>query len=90
MPSGGLCATDSYTSTDDKILSNVTGAASILVRSLVQGAVVGREVYVQRLTGLPKKLHCPNHFMGLPGHKNIPSSDINTRLISVGLIRWTK
>jgi hypothetical protein len=39
-------STGSYTPTDVKILSNVTGAAIILVGSLVQVAGVGREVYV--------------------------------------------
>ena len=80
----------SYTPTDDKILSNVTGAANILVGALVQGAGVGREVYVQVVDRSAQKSHCPNSFMGLPGHKNIPSSNINTCLISVGSIRWTK
>ena len=39
-------STGSYTPTDDKILSNVNGAANVLVGLLVQRARVGREVYV--------------------------------------------
>ncbi|MGY9011264.1 MAG: hypothetical protein ACKVLN_03500 [Rhodobacterales bacterium] len=45
LPSSGQ-STGSYIPTDVKILSNVTGAAIIMVGSLVQVAGVGREVYV--------------------------------------------
>ena len=49
-------STGSYPPTDDKILNNVTCAASILVGSLVQGARVGREAYVQAVDRSAKKI----------------------------------
>ena len=49
-------STGSYPPTDDKILNNVTCAASILVGSLVQGAGVGREAYVQAVDRSAKKI----------------------------------